>query len=108
MTKEMTIVEQLRDVPRGQQIKRYHGERDVTCMIGELCHRAAADLDALKRSREQERNYADVCYENQQLRAVLDEINMLACYASEENTDAREAALLEIGRLARGERKPKP
>lgn len=29
--------------------------------------------------------------------AALEKINMLACYASEENTDAREGALLEMG-----------
>jgi hypothetical protein len=35
------------------------------------------------------------------LESLLRQINTLACYASEENTDAREAALLEIGKLAR-------
>lgn len=35
---------------------------------------------------------------------LLQQINMWACYASEENTDARAAALLEIGKLARLEK----
>lgn len=34
---------------------------------------------------------------------VLETINMLACYASEEDTDSRVAVLLQIGKLARGE-----
>ncbi len=33
----------------------------------------------------------------------LAQINTLACYASEENTEAQRQALLEIGKLARGE-----
>lgn len=33
--------------------------------------------------------------------SALDQINMLACYASEENTDARADILLEIGKAAR-------
>lgn len=32
---------------------------------------------------------------------ALDRINVAACYASEEDTDAREAVLLHIGELAR-------
>lgn len=35
------------------------------------------------------------------LHAALEKINALACYASEENTDFRETALLEIGATAR-------
>jgi hypothetical protein len=38
------------------------------------------------------------------LLARLDKINMLACYATEEDTDARYAALIEIGKMARGEK----
>ena len=34
------------------------------------------------------------------LYAALDRINVAACYASEEDTDAREAVLLHIGELA--------
>jgi hypothetical protein len=37
---------------------------------------------------------------------VLERIHEVACYASEENTDARAEALLLIGKLARGEVKP--
>lgn len=37
----------------------------------------------------------------ERMHKALDEINMLACYASEENTDAREAVLLKIGEVAR-------
>lgn len=40
------------------------------------------------------------------LKALLERINMAACYASEENTDARAEMLLLIGKLARGEVKP--
>jgi hypothetical protein len=40
------------------------------------------------------------------LLGVLERINTLACYASEENTDSREAVLLEIGKLARGDAAP--
>jgi len=42
------------------------------------------------------------------IRAIrcLERINMAACYASEENTEARAEALLLIGRLARGEVRP--
>ena len=32
---------------------------------------------------------------------TLDQINTMACYASEENTSLRPQALLEIGKLAR-------
>lgn len=39
----------------------------------------------------------------ERLQSRLDQINALACYASEENTTARSDALLEIGKLARGE-----
>jgi hypothetical protein len=38
--------------------------------------------------------------------ARLERINMLACYASEEDTSAQAAALLEIGKLARKEMAP--
>lgn len=41
--------------------------------------------------------------EIEQLKARLEQISALACYASEENTAARSEALLEIGKLARGE-----
>lgn len=44
--------------------------------------------------------------ERDRLRAALDMINMLACYASEEDTDSREQVLLQIGKLARGEVSP--
>lgn len=40
------------------------------------------------------------------VKALLDQINMLACYASEEDTSSQPAALLEIGKLARGESTP--
>lgn len=36
-----------------------------------------------------------------ELLAALNEINMAACYASEEATETREAVLLQIGELAR-------
>lgn len=36
----------------------------------------------------------------------LGQINTFACYASEENTAARAEALLQIGKLARGEEAP--
>lgn len=35
------------------------------------------------------------------LLAALEEINLMACYASEEDIDSREAMLLRIGELAR-------
>ncbi len=38
--------------------------------------------------------------------AVLERINEVACYASEEDTSAQAEALLMIGKLARGEVKP--
>ena len=44
--------------------------------------------------------------EIERLRAALAMINMLACYASEEDTDSRAAVLLQIGKLARGEVSP--
>ncbi|MGA8026444.1 MAG: hypothetical protein WB992_04810 [Bryobacteraceae bacterium] len=44
--------------------------------------------------------------EIERLRAALERINTLACYASEENTDSRGAVLLEIGKLARGVAQP--
>lgn len=47
--------------------------------------------------------YFDAAEEISRLRAQLDRINMLACYASEEDVDAQPAVLLEIGKLARGE-----
>lgn len=50
--------------------------------------------------------YFDAAEEISRLRARLDQINMLACYASEEDTSAQPAALLEIGKLARGEPTP--
>jgi hypothetical protein len=37
------------------------------------------------------------------LKKRLGGINTVACYASEENTDAQAEALLKIGRVARGE-----
>lgn len=40
------------------------------------------------------------------MRKVLDAINLHACYASEENTDAQPHALLMIGKLARREVAP--
>ncbi len=39
--------------------------------------------------------------ERDRLRATLDEINTMACYASEENIDSREEILLKIGANAR-------
>jgi hypothetical protein len=39
--------------------------------------------------------------ERDELVATLEQINTLACYASEENIEAREAALLQIGEKAR-------
>lgn len=38
---------------------------------GETIERLRSELDAIKRTREQERDYADVCYENERLRAAL-------------------------------------
>ncbi len=37
------------------------------------------------------------------LKRRLERINVIACYASEEDTGSREQALLEIGKIARGE-----
>ena len=45
--------------------------------------------------------HGECAAEIHRLESLLRQINILACYASEENTDAREAALLEIGKLAR-------
>lgn len=39
--------------------------------------------------------------ERDALREALEEINLMACYASEEDTDSREAMLLKIGESAR-------
>lgn len=39
-------------------------------------------------------------------KVALDRINMTACYASEEDTSAQPEALLQIGKLARGEHVP--
>lgn len=50
--------------------------------------------------------YGEQEQENERLRAVLERINLLACFASEEDTDQQPAALLEIGKLARGEPSP--
>lgn len=44
--------------------------------------------------------------ERDDLQARLFRINLLACYATEENTDARYQCLLEIGKLARMEMEP--
>lgn len=43
-------------------------------------------------------------YDRQAL--ALERINMTACYASEEDTSAQPEALLQIGKLARGEEVP--
>jgi hypothetical protein len=48
----------------------------------------------------------DVETEITTLNERLERINMLACYASEEDTSAQPAALLEIGKLARKEIAP--
>lgn len=49
---------------------------------------------------------AEAADEIEALNARLEQINMLACYASEEDTAAQPAALLEIGKLARKEKTP--
>ena len=41
-----------------------------------------------------------------ELERILERINMTACYASEEDTSAQPEALLQIGKLARGEEVP--
>lgn len=56
----------------------------------------AQDLMAI----EDLRHAAD---ELERLQRRMGQINTLACYASEENTSMQPAALLEIGKLARGE-----
>ena len=45
--------------------------------------------------------YTALRAENEALMGTLDQINTMACYASEENTSLRPQALLEIGKLAR-------
>jgi len=42
------------------------------------------ERDAIKRTREQEREYADVCYENERLRAALLGLSVAAQRISEE------------------------
>lgn len=44
------------------------------CDLAQEVKELRAELDALKRTREQEKDYADTCYENERLRAALDEI----------------------------------
>jgi len=48
----------------------------------------------------------DGYYRADEVDALLERINMLACYASEEDTKAQPVALIEIGKLARLEMKP--
>lgn len=40
----------------------------------EEIERLTRELDALKRTREQEKDYADTCYENERLRAALESL----------------------------------
>jgi hypothetical protein len=49
----------------------------------------------------QQRANAKLIAEAPAMAQTLRDINVLACYASEENTDDREAALLEVGKKAR-------
>jgi hypothetical protein len=51
-------------------------------------------------------NERDEYYRADEVDALLERINMLACYASEEDTSAQPVALLEIGKLARKEIAP--
>lgn len=50
---------------------------------------------------EGDRSNAQLIAAAPELLAALNEINMAACYASEEATETREAVLLQIGELAR-------
>lgn len=56
---------------------------------------AMPELASLFRAHAAALDQVKVLYE------ALDEINMMACYASEEDTDSREAMLLKIGETAR-------
>ena len=97
-------------------VRRYefHGEDERVMQFG-MEYVAGDDYDALAAELAAVKEHsvtlwADWCRDRErmrQLEAALRQINTLACYASEENTDAREAALLEIGKLARANLAPK-
>lgn len=68
------------------------------------------EVDAWYRARELERELAAASAYAKQMREALEEINLMACYASEEDTDSREAMLLTIGEAARAalDKNPNP
>jgi hypothetical protein len=60
----------------------------------------AAELSAIKRTREQERDYANVCYENEQLKAAIRWVIDDCAYKAPEQMVAQ-MALRWIDRLSR-------
>lgn len=84
---------------RGEDEAFYVVERDEPNEPSRHAYRVAHVLDY----NELQQNTANACLiaAAPDLYEALDRINVAACYASEEDTDAREAVLLHIGELAR-------
>src|SRR6266704_173849 len=109
MTKTMELLAKLRCVPKSAWLKINKDER---YLIGEVTHEAAtaieqldadaagvqAELASIKRTREQERDYADVCYENQRLKGEILELRQQRHALQNDLTAAR----LALGQLANG------
>lgn len=68
----------------------------------ELARASAVDLRRASRPTAAQ-TVEMLANEFEALKKRLGGINTVACYASEENTDAQAEALLKIGRVARGE-----
>lgn len=67
---------------------------------------ALALADELRDHQWWERTAGELQKQRDDMKQRLDRINMTACYASEEDTSAQPEALLQIGKLARGEEVP--
>lgn len=87
-------------------LSRYFGDHEpvLPCLWCKI-DRLTSELN-VARTHWGWKPYRDAVLERDRLRATLEMINMLACYASEENIDSREQVLLRIGELARGEVSP--
>ena len=75
---------------------------DMNCRGVHSCHKNCTNPFCLTR-KERDQLRAQLAASEAQMakmRGVLDEIHMMACYASEENVDSREEMLLKIGQCA--------
>jgi len=72
---------QEREEFRAYNEKRYKDQHGA-CL--ERINQLSAKLDAIKRTREQERDYADVCYENERLRKA---VFRYACHCGKQGED---------------------